>query len=58
MRPACACSLSGWRMVSSLPKVQDGVMWLTATQLSALLEGLDWRRVYQMRGTRVPSEAG
>ena len=26
------------------PKVQDGVMRLTAAQLGALLEGIDWRR--------------
>jgi transposase len=26
--------------------------------LSALLEGLDWRRVHEMRRTRVPAEAG
>jgi transposase len=25
------------------PKVQDGVMRLTAAELSALLEGIDWR---------------
>ena len=31
------------------PKVQDGVMRLTAAQLSALLEGLDWRRVHEPR---------
>lgn len=29
------------------PKVQDGVMRLTAAQLSALLEGLDWRSVHE-----------
>jgi transposase len=40
------------------PKVQDGVIRLTAAQLSALLEGLDWRRVHEMRRTRVPAEAG
>ena len=40
------------------PKVQDGVMRLTAAQLSALLEGLDWRRVYESRRTRVPAQAG
>jgi transposase len=40
------------------PKVEDGVMRLTAAQLSALLEGLDWRRVHEMRHTRVPAEAG
>jgi transposase len=33
-------------------------MRLTAAQLSALLEGLDWRRVYEMRRTRIPAEAG
>lgn len=26
------------------PKIEDGVMRLSAAQLSALLEGLDWRR--------------
>ena len=28
------------------PKIEDGVMRLSAAQLSALLEGLDWRRVH------------
>jgi transposase len=40
------------------PKVQDGVMRLTAAQLSALLEGLDWRRVHESRQTSVPAQAG
>jgi len=40
------------------PPVQDGVIRLTAAQLSALLEGLDWRRVHAFRQTRVPVEAG
>ena len=40
------------------PKVQDGVLRLTATELSALLEGLDWRRVHEARQTAVPSSAG
>ena len=40
------------------PKVQDGIMRLTAAQLSALLEGLDWRRVHEARQTRVPAQAG
>ncbi|KAB2957204.1 MAG: transposase [Rhizobiaceae bacterium] len=31
------------------PKVHDGMMRLTAAQLSALLEGLDWRRVHEAR---------
>jgi transposase len=38
------------------PKLQDGVMHLTAAQLSALLEGLDWRRVHAVRDTAVPSQ--
>ena len=38
------------------PKAQDGVMHLTAAQLSALLEGLDWRRVHAARQTTVPSQ--
>ena len=38
------------------PNVQDGIMHLTAAQLSALLEGLDWRRVHAVRQTTVPSQ--
>ena len=40
------------------PKVQDGVLRLTAAELSALLVGLDWRRVHEARQTAVPSSAG
>jgi transposase len=40
------------------PKVHDGVMRLSAAQLQALLEGLDWRRVHAPRRTVVPSAAG
>ncbi|MCV3244016.1 transposase [Mesorhizobium robiniae] len=40
------------------PKVQDGAMRLTAAQLSALLEGLDWRRVHEARQTSIPLQAG
>jgi transposase len=29
-------------------------MRLTAAQLGALLEGLDWRRVHEVRRTRTP----
>ncbi len=36
------------------PRIQDGVMRLSGAQLSALLEGLDWRRVHESRRTRVP----
>jgi len=31
------------------PAISDGVMRLTASQLAALLEGLDWRRVRAVR---------
>jgi transposase len=40
------------------PNVADGVMRLTAAELSALLEGLDWRRIHAARRTRVPLAAG
>ena len=36
------------------PKVQDGVMRLSAAQLSALLEWLSWRRVHEPRAVPVP----
>lgn len=39
------------------PKVQDGAIRLTAAQLGALLEGLDWRRVHQSQRTRTPVAA-
>ena len=38
------------------PNLRDGVMHLTAAQLSVLLEGLDWRRVHAVRQTTVPSQ--
>ena len=34
------------------PRVQDGVMRLSAAQLSALVEGLDWSRMHARRVTR------
>jgi transposase len=39
------------------PKIEDGTLRLSAAQLSALLEGLDWRRVHQSRRTQVPVAA-
>ncbi len=39
------------------PKVENGTIRLSAAQLSALLEGLDWRRVHEARRTRVPVAA-
>jgi transposase len=36
------------------PKVRDGALHLSAAQLSALLEGLDWRRVHEARQTTAP----
>jgi transposase len=40
------------------PRIENGVMRLMAAQLSALLEGLDWRRVHEVRRSRVPVVAG
>jgi transposase len=39
------------------PNVQDGIIRLTAAQLSALLEGLDWKRVHAARETSFPIQA-
>lgn len=39
------------------PKIEDGTLRMSAAQLAALLEGLDWRRVHQSRRTRVPAAA-
>ena len=41
----------------SWPAIDDGVMRLSAAQLQALLEGLDWRRVHEARRTTVPTAA-
>ena len=40
------------------PAVTDGVVRLTAAQLQALLEGLDWRRVHEARTIAAPASAG
>ena len=40
------------------PKIENGVMKLSAAQLSALLEGLDWRRVHEARETVTPMQPG
>lgn len=40
------------------PSVQDGVMRLSAIELSALLEGLDWKRVHAARETPAPMQPG
>lgn len=40
------------------PKIEDGVMRLSAAQLAALLEGLDWRLVHEARETSTPTQAG
>jgi transposase len=39
------------------PAIRDGVMRLSAAQLQALLEGLDWRRVHEPRRTPAPTAA-
>lgn len=36
------------------PKIENGVMRLSAAQLSALLEGLDWRRVRPAHDVQAP----
>jgi transposase len=41
----------------SWPAIDNGVMRLSAAQLQALLEGLDWRRVHEARRTTVPAAA-
>jgi len=40
------------------PKAQNGVMRLSAAELSALLEGLDWKRVHAARETPAPMQPG
>ena len=40
------------------PKIEDGVLRLSSGQLSALLEGLDWRLVHEARETIAPTQAG
>ena len=40
------------------PKIEDGVMRLSPAQLSALLEGLDWRRVRPARDIQAPMLPG
>jgi transposase len=37
------------------PGVEDAIVRLSAAQLEALLEGLDWRRVHEARQIAVPS---
>ena len=39
------------------PNVPDGALHLSAAQLSALLEGLDWRRVHEAHQTTAPIAA-
>jgi len=40
------------------PKIEDGVMRLTSAQLSALLEGLDWKRVRPAKDIAAPMLPG
>jgi transposase len=40
------------------PKIEDGVMRLSAAQFSALLEGLDWKRVHSAKETLAPTLPG
>ena len=40
------------------PKPGDGAIRLTAAEMAALVDGLDWRRVHVPRETVVPQLAG
>jgi transposase len=40
------------------PRIEDGVVRLSAAQLSALLEGLDWKRVHEPRQVTIPAVPG
>ncbi|MCC3246409.1 IS66 family insertion sequence element accessory protein TnpB [Methylocystis sp. WRRC1] len=40
------------------PKIEDGVMRLSAAQFSVLLEGLDWRRVHCAKEAPAPALPG
>jgi transposase len=40
------------------PKVEDGVIKLSLAEFSALLEGLDWRRVHAAREIVAPAQPG
>ena len=40
------------------PNAQDAVMRLSAAELSALLEGLDWKRVHAAREIPAPMQPG
>ncbi len=40
------------------PRIGDGVVRLSAAELSALLEGLDWRRVHEAKCVVAPVAAG
>ena len=37
------------------PRIEDGVVRLTAAQIAALLEGLDWTRVHAAREITAPA---
>ncbi len=39
------------------PRIADGMLRLTATELTALLDGLDWRRVHAVRQISAPTLA-
>ena len=42
----------------SWPRIEDGVVRLSAAQLATLLEGLDWKRVHAVRPVSAPALAG
>jgi transposase len=40
------------------PSIREGVLRLSSAELSALLEGLDWKRVHTARDIQIPAVAG
>ena len=40
------------------PAIRDGILRLSSAQLSALLEGLDWKRVHTAQDVQAPASAG
>ncbi len=40
------------------PRIADGAIHLSAAQFSALMEGLDWRRVHEAKEVAAPLHAG
>jgi len=46
------------KAVTATTRKMDGVMRLSVAELSALREGLDWRRVHEAREMATPNATG